>query len=103
MPEFVTVAETSEIHAGQMKEVDVNGQSVLLANVGGHYYAIEATCTHRGGPLPEGELHGDVVTCPWHFGGFDVRTGEAVALPPTDSVNTYRVRVTGSAVQVAPN
>ena len=102
MPNFVTVAETSEIPPGQMKEVDLNGQRVLVVNVDGRYYAIDATCTHRGGPLAEGELKDDVVTCPWHRGGFNVQTGEPVALPTTEPVTTYRVRVAGTAIQIAP-
>ena len=103
MPTFVTVAETSEVPPGQMKEVDLNGQSVLLVNVDGNVFAIEATCTHRGGPLAEGELHGHVVSCPWHRGGFDVQTGQPVQLPTTEPVRTFRVRVSGSAIQVAPD
>jgi nitrite reductase/ring-hydroxylating ferredoxin subunit len=102
MPDFVTVAETSEIPPGQMKEVDLDGQSVLVVNVDGHFYAVEATCTHRGGPLAEGELRGNIVTCPWHRGGFDVQTGHPVQLPTTEPVATYRVRVSGTAIQIAP-
>src|SRR5687767_10027468 len=103
MPTFVTVAETSEVPPGQMKEVDLNGRSVLLVNVDGRFFAIEATCTHRGGPLAEGELHGQIVSCPWHRGGFDVQTGQPVQLPTTEPVTTFRVRVSGSAIQVAPD
>jgi ferredoxin len=49
--------------------------SLRGGNVDGEYYAIDGTCTHRGGPLAEGELAGAVLTCPWHLGQFDVRTG----------------------------
>jgi nitrite reductase/ring-hydroxylating ferredoxin subunit len=103
MPSFETVAETSELPPGTMKEVEIEGQTVLLVNVDGHYYAVEAACTHRGGPLVEGELKGDIVTCPWHRGGFNVVTGEPVALPPTDPIVTYRVRIAGTSIQVAPD
>lgn len=103
MPSFVTVADSSEISPGQMKEVEVDGENVLVVNVDGHFYAMESTCTHRGGPLIEGEVRGEVVTCPWHRGGFDVRTGEPVALPTTEPVTTYRVRMAGTSIQVAPD
>src|SRR5262249_34203705 len=52
-----------------------------LFNVEGTFYAIDNTCTHRGGPLGEGELSGDTVTCPWHGAHFNVKTG-AVTVPP---------------------
>jgi nitrite reductase/ring-hydroxylating ferredoxin subunit len=103
MPSFVTVAESSEIPPGQIKEVELEGQSILVVNVNGQFFAIDSICTHRGGPLAEGELRGEIVTCPWHRGGFDVRTGEAVALPTTEPVTTYRVRMVGTSVQVAPD
>ena len=103
MGSFVTVAEVSEIPVGQMKEVELDGQSVVVVNVDGHFFAVEATCTHRGGPLAEGEVRGEVVTCPWHRGGFNVKTGEPVALPTTEPITTYRVRVSGTSIQVAPD
>ena len=102
MPDFVTVADTAEIPPGEIKAVDFDGESVVIANVDGRFFAVEGTCTHRGGPLVEGALTGDVLHCPWHRGGFNVRTGDAVALPTTDPVATYRVRIAGTAIQIAP-
>ena len=52
--EFVRIADTSELVPGQMKCVQVEGQDILLANVGGDYYAIGNRCTHLGGSLCEG-------------------------------------------------
>ena len=102
MPDFVSVADTSEIPPGQTKAVELDGEAVVVANVDGRYFAVEGTCSHRGGPLGEGALVGDILHCPWHRGGFNVRTGEAVALPSTDPIATYRVRVADSAIQIAP-
>jgi 3-phenylpropionate/trans-cinnamate dioxygenase ferredoxin component len=77
--EFVRIAYTSELVPGQMKCVQVEGRHILLANVGGEYYAIGNRCTHRGGSLCEGSLASAVVTCPRHGARFDVTTGEAVS------------------------
>ena len=74
-------AKLSEIPAGSIKEVQVGGQAMALANVGGTFYAINNTCLHRGGPLGEGQLDGKVVTCPWHGWQFDVTTGKTVQNP----------------------
>ncbi|MFN8521845.1 MAG: non-heme iron oxygenase ferredoxin subunit [Chloroflexota bacterium] len=101
MPGFVTVAQTSEIPPGTMKEVDLDGESVVVVNVAGQYYAIEGVCTHQGGPLGEGQLKDCVVTCPWHSAAFDVRSGDAVHLPATDALAPYRVRVSGTEIQIA--
>src|SRR5689334_1930457 len=52
--DFVKVAETKDIQTSQMKEVQIDGQDVCIANVGGKYYAIGNVCTHEGGPLADG-------------------------------------------------
>ena len=74
-------AKVSEIPPGAIKELQVAGKPVALANVGGKFYAITNTCLHRGGPLGQGQLQGNVVTCPWHGWQFDVTTGKAVMNP----------------------
>ncbi len=81
MAEFVKVAKTAEIEPGEARLVEVNGKQIPLFNVEGQFYAIANTCSHKGGPLVEGEVSGHVVTCPWHRGRFDVRTGEVVGPP----------------------
>jgi nitrite reductase (NADH) small subunit len=78
---FVRAAAASEIPMGAIKEVNVGGTAVAVANVGGTYHAINNTCLHRGGPLGEGTLEGKIVTCPWHAWQFDVTSGKSVQNP----------------------
>lgn len=40
-------------------------------------FALEDRCPHKGGPLSEGIVHGDRVTCPLHNWVFDMNSGEA--------------------------
>lgn len=72
---FVRVAKAVEIAPGKIQEVQVEGKTIAVANVGGKFYAISNTCIHRGGPLGQGPLEGNVVTCPWHGWSYDVRNG----------------------------
>jgi nitrite reductase (NADH) small subunit/3-phenylpropionate/trans-cinnamate dioxygenase ferredoxin subunit len=92
-------AKVSEIPPGSIREVQVAGKPVALANVGGRFYAIENTCLHRGGPLGQGQLEGTVVTCPWHGWQFDVTTGKAV-LNPNAGVRCLASEVRGDQVYV---
>jgi nitrite reductase/ring-hydroxylating ferredoxin subunit len=80
--------------------VSVQGKSIALFNVEGQFFALDHTCTHRGGPLAEGEISGHDVTCPWHGARFDVRTGEVVGPPAQQAVARYGVRVTDSDLEV---
>ena len=63
---------------GQAAIFTVEGQRIALFNVEGTYYAIGDTCTHRFGPLSEGDVQGTKVTCPWHGADFDLKTGAAL-------------------------
>jgi len=42
-------------------------------------FALEDRCPHRGGPLSQGIVHGQRVTCPLHGWTVDLESGEAVA------------------------
>jgi nitrite reductase/ring-hydroxylating ferredoxin subunit len=67
---------------GAMVEVQADGELLLVARVGGQYYATQARCAHMGGRLAKGKLNGFIVTCPRHDSQYDVRDGHNVAWIP---------------------
>ena len=99
MRDFVTVARVSELPAKKGRQVTVNGRWVALFNVDGTYYAIDAICLHRGGPLADGMLSRCIVTCPWHGWQFDVATG-ALVQDPGVGVSRHETRIVGDEIQV---
>jgi nitrite reductase/ring-hydroxylating ferredoxin subunit len=64
--EFIEVGKVSEISDGKMKHIEVDGEEVLIANVGGKFYAISDRCGHMNALLSMGNLTGNTVTCPFH-------------------------------------
>jgi nitrite reductase/ring-hydroxylating ferredoxin subunit len=78
---YVRIAGKPEIPVGKMKAVKLEGKEILIANVGGNYYAIGNRCTHAGGDLSQGVLEGNIVTCPKHHAKFDVTTGKVISHP----------------------
>jgi len=100
MAKLVEVAKTNELEPGVGKLVEIDGKEIALFNSGGEFYAIDNECTHAGGPLCEGELEGDKVTCPWHGGEFDIKTGAVLGPPPPEPVNSYRVQVDGDSIKI---
>jgi nitrite reductase/ring-hydroxylating ferredoxin subunit len=100
MADFQTVAKASEIAAGEMKLVEYEGEEVVIANVDGSFFAFGNKCTHVGGPLVEGNLDDDTVTCPWHSTMFNVRSGESLGGPGENPVPTYEVRVEGDDIEI---
>jgi nitrite reductase (NADH) small subunit len=89
---FVCVAKATDIAPGQIREIQLEGATIAVANVGGQFYAISNTCLHRGGPLGQGSLQGNVVTCPWHGWSFDVTSGK-VTPNQTAGVACYPVEL----------
>ena len=53
------------------------GDIAVFRTAAGGIHALDNRCPHRGGPLAEGIVHGDAVTCPLHNWVFDLRTGKA--------------------------
>jgi nitrite reductase/ring-hydroxylating ferredoxin subunit len=90
----------ADVAPGTCRKAYINGQEINIYNVDGQIYATQSACTHEGGPLCEGELAGDVVTCPWHGSQFNVRTGEVVMDPAKRPLVTYAVTVTDGIVTV---
>jgi ferredoxin-NADP reductase/nitrite reductase/ring-hydroxylating ferredoxin subunit len=75
--------------------LEAKGKRIAVFNVAGRYHAIDDTCPHQGGPLSEGALNGQVVTCPWHGAEFDVTTGAVLSPPAGHGVATYPVQRSG--------
>lgn len=100
MAGFVKVASTGDLAPGRGKMVEVSGKKIALFNLEGSFYAIDDTCTHRGGPLSEGEIEGEQVTCPWHGAIYNIKSGEVLSPPAPKGVACYNVRVAGTDIEV---
>jgi len=100
MGERVKVASLAEVPPGTGRQVQVSGRALAIYNLDGIMHAIDGTCTHRGGPLGEGALVGNVVTCPWHGAHFDVTTGAVLGPPAPQGVISHRVTVEGDSIFV---
>jgi nitrite reductase/ring-hydroxylating ferredoxin subunit len=76
MAELKRVAAVADCPAGHQLELVVGGRIIALFNCDGQFYALDGVCPHQGGPLAKGQLHGCILTCPWHGWQFDIRTGQ---------------------------
>ncbi len=100
MGTFRGAAKTMDLEPGTATLVEIDGKEIALFNIDGKFYAIDNTCTHQGGPLAEGGIEGDVVTCPWHGATYNVKTGEVLGPPAPRGVASYNVRVEGSDIEI---
>ena len=101
MADFLKVAQLSKIPDGEMIMVELEEEEICLAKVGGQVYAIGNKCSHRGGPLSDGQINGEIVTCPWHGGEFNLKTGEVLSPPANQTQPCYQVQVDGDDIKIA--
>jgi len=101
MTEFIKVAKTSDLAPGEKMLVEYDDEDVGLFNINGEFYAISDVCTHDDGPLVEGELNGDCITCPRHGARFNVKTGQQT-MPAISPVPLYAVKIEGDDILIAP-
>ncbi len=99
---FVKVAQVGDLSPGEMIAVEVGGDRVLLANVGGNIHAIDDICSHAYASLSEGDLSGEEVECPLHGSAFNVITGEVLTPPADESIRVYQLRIDGDDILLGP-
>ena len=75
---FRKVASLDDLWSGEMMDLDVGGNSILLVNVDDHIYAYADICPHQKSRLSEGSLIGKTLRCARHYWEFDVCTGHGI-------------------------
>jgi 3-phenylpropionate/trans-cinnamate dioxygenase ferredoxin component len=72
------VCKTLDIAKTTMKGFTVKEKQILVANIDGTFFAVDALCPHMNGYLPSGKLENGEVVCPVHRARYDVKTGKLV-------------------------
>lgn len=99
-PVYREVLTLQDLPPGRMQPVDVDGTSVLVANVEGEVYAVGNRCGESPLPLEFGELNIAELRCSWHGCRYDLRTGARVD-GGTERLVVYPVAVRDGTIQVA--
>jgi multimeric flavodoxin WrbA/nitrite reductase/ring-hydroxylating ferredoxin subunit len=98
---WIDVGAAEELGKRALQEVALGRKRVALSCVGGRFGAIANACNHVGGPLGQGTLAGDYVTCPWHYYKFHRLTGEGEPGYEADRVPRHEVKVEAGRVLVS--
>ena len=97
----IIACKTDELGSGNMKKVSADGKEIVVANVGGNYFACDDTCTHSGASLSEGTIDNSIITCGWHGAQFDCTTGSLAKFPAKiNDLKSYTVTIEAENVFV---
>ncbi|MBW3615391.1 MAG: Rieske (2Fe-2S) protein [Actinobacteria bacterium] len=98
--DWTAVGSADQLAPGRPLLVDAAGVAVLVMQEGERIYGLANRCTHRGGPLHEGEVSGGCVSCPWHGSVFRLDDGEVERGPAALPQPVYEVRVRDGRLEV---
>ena len=97
---IITVGKAESVPPGRGATVRLkDGTEVALYNVKGKFYALENFCPHKGYPLADSRLHGNLVECDLHGWRFDVRSGECFT-KKSCSIESYDVTIEGGWIKL---
>lgn len=100
MPNYVTLANASDIRLGRGKAFTLNGRRIAVFNDDGDFCALSNTCAHAMGSLGRGRIRNGVVTCPVHGYAYDAKTG-ACRTDARLRVEAYEVIVEDGEVKIS--
>jgi nitrite reductase (NADH) small subunit len=78
--DWLDIGSVGQISPGNARTLPVQGgeEIAVFHTLDNRFYALVNRCPHKAGPLSQGIVHGDVVTCPLHNWKISLRTGEAL-------------------------
>lgn len=98
--EWTDVLNDGDLADGDHRTVDVAGITVLLHRSGDRVQALDALCSHMGGPLGEGKVEDGCVICPWHGSTFRLTDGTVVRGPATHPQPAFETRSADGRIQI---
>lgn len=77
---WLDIGPVSQIEPGMARTLKVDGgdEIAVFHTMRGQVYALVNQCPHKQGPLSEGIVHGDSVTCPLHSWKISLHSGQAL-------------------------
>ncbi|MBD8238350.1 non-heme iron oxygenase ferredoxin subunit [Pseudomonas fluorescens] len=89
---LIALCASADVPEDEGLRVELQGMpTIAVYRVNDEYYATDDLCSHGEASLAEGMLKGFEILCPFHLGGFDIRTGKATTAPCYTDIRAYKV------------
>lgn len=97
--EYTKALAEAELNGNPLKKVVVKGREIVICKHPDGIFAMTAVCPHAGGPLEEGDLTEDFITCPWHGWSFNIKDG-SYCMNPRIKLPCYPVKTEGGWIYI---
>ena len=94
------VIELSKLEKNDVTNVQFGSKNLAIYDAKDGIFVSLSRCTHGAANLCVGYFDGTYIECPLHQGLFDVRTGEAKAVPARVNLKMIKSRVREGTVQI---
>ncbi len=98
--EYIQVVDTTDIELNHSVSVNVKGKNILICNTEEGFFAVQDMCTHALIPLCGGLIQGTLISCPLHGAVFNLKTGEVMAPPAFEDIDTFILKIEGTSISV---
>lgn len=100
MSQRIALCKADDVSPGTALKVEAGGLTLAVFNLGGHFFAMDDSCSHGPGSLSEGYIEGEEIECDFHNGRFNIKTGGVAAPPCMIPQKVYAVTVADGTVFV---
>lgn len=97
---FIQITSIQEMPDGERLFFEIDGKSIVLYSLNGHFYATGDECSHDGGPIGDGQIEENEIICPRHGARFDIRTGKVTRMPAVKDIPSYPVRINNDKIEI---
>ena len=98
--EYISVVDATDIELGHSASVNVKGINILICNTEEGFFAVQDMCTHALVPLCGGLIQGTLISCPLHGAVYDLKSGEVMAPPAFEDLQTFKLKIEGTSISV---
>ena len=97
---WIDLGPAADLSGVPLRRVTAGGRELALSFKDGRFCVVSNSCNHVGGPLGDGRLDGEYITCPWHNWKFHRCTGLGEPGFEADAVPAYAAKVENGRVLV---
>lgn len=98
---YYEVGSLNDLDENCGKSIFIDTENIAIFKYKGKVSAVNNICKHQMGPIGEGRVIDDCITCPWH--GFQYHPENGQSPPPFDEkLSTYQVKLLKDKIWVNP-